>query len=72
MSEEAKENILKVNEKYSKGRNTGKVWEEDNTMKEAKAWEGLKDASKKFMKPVYEEMERLRVKEHDTIFPIAR
>lgn len=72
LSEEAKENILKVNEKYSKGRNTGKVWEEDNTMKEAKAWEGLKDASKKFMKPVYEEMERLRVKEHDTIFPIAR
>ena len=71
ISKEAKENILTVNEMYSKGRQSGQLWEEDNAKKEADAWQEIKDASKKFMKPIYEEMERIRVKEQDTIFPIV-
>jgi hypothetical protein len=61
LSADAAERIMKVNEKYSKGRTTKKAWKEDSEQKEATAWEEMKDASKSYLYPVYKRMEALRM-----------
>jgi flagellar motility protein MotE (MotC chaperone) len=61
LSTETTERIIKVNEKYSKGRDTNKDWAEDSEQKEATAWDEMKDASKEYLYPVYERMEALRL-----------
>jgi len=52
--------VLEVNKKYSKGRKgKGRAWEADSTQKEDTAWDELKDASSKFLLPVYERLQVL-------------
>ncbi len=60
LSLDAEENILAVNQMYSKGRNTGKIWKEDSKQKEDTAWDELIDAADEYMRPVYKRMEATR------------
>ena len=60
LSPEQVQRILKVNEKYSKGRHTNKEWKDDSKLKEETAWPEMKDASKLFLTPVYDRLEKMK------------
>ena len=59
LSDEAKMNILKASESYSKGRGDGRIWTEDSQFKEDTAWTEMKDASALYLEPSYIELEKL-------------
>ena len=61
LNSDAVARILKVNEKYSKGRKTNKSWKKDSQEKENSAWEEMKVASATYMQPVYDRMEAIRL-----------
>lgn len=61
LSPEAIERVMEVNQKYSKGRATGREWTEDSKTKEDTAWAEMKDAAKEYLFPVYDRMETIRL-----------
>lgn len=62
LSQEAKDRAYKVGEKYSKGRQEGRIWEEDSKAKENAAWPELQKASETFLLPMYKELQEISTK----------
>ena len=60
LSPEAEQRIRAVNMKYSKGRKSNRMWEEDSKEKEESAWPEMKEAAEEYMQPIYERMELIR------------
>jgi len=59
LDRDARERIETVSKRYSKGKFEGKQWEADSDVKQAKAWEEMRSASDKYLRPIYEELQKL-------------